>query len=347
MPAPREVDLLVKVARMYFEDGASQQEIAERVGVSRSNVSRVIASARAQGIVEIRINDPTGRDVELESALRDAFGLADVRVAVTGDTPPPLERVGRLAASWLQSAVADVQTLGVSWGTSLQAVIPALPKVRAAADLVVVPLVGGLSSVASQTTGEELVRRFAAALGAGHRYLHAPALLASAEAAEALRHEPSISEALAVARSVDIALVGIGSVTHGSSAALLEGLHLTTRQRSDFFRQSPVGDACARFFDHDGTPLGGEVDDRVIAISLDELRRIPLVAGVAAGASKVQGVLGALRGGLIDVLLCDAVLARSLLRARARKVQSTEPPRSLRDGPNSRQHQSTNGGQRG
>ena len=325
MPPPRDIDLLVKVARLYFEDRASQQEIAERVGVSRSNVSRMLASARERGIVEVRINDPAGRDVDLEKQLREVFGLIDARVSAGGPTSTALQRAGSLAATWLVTAVRDAETLGLSWGTTLQAVVAELQEQDTASGLEVVPLVGGLSSVHSSATGQELVRQFAEALGAGYRYLHAPALLRSAEAAAALRQESSIREALAVARSVDVALVGIGNVSYGSSAALLADLDLDEQQLAEFSAQEPVGDICARFFDRDGRPVTAAVEDRVIAITLDELRRIPLVAGVACGTAKAHGTLGALRGGLVDVLICDSPLATRLLLMQSRDAREHHP----------------------
>lgn len=326
MPPLRETELLVKVARLYFEDRASQQEIAERVGVSRSNVSRMLASARDRGIVEVRINDPAGRDVELEQQLREVFGLVDARVSAGGPPSTALQRVGSLAATWLVTAVRDAETLGLSWGTTLQAVLAELQEHAPVGGLEVVPLVGGLSSVHSSATGQELVRQFAEALGAGYRYLHAPALLRSAEAADALRSEASIHGALAVARAVDVAMVGIGSVSHGSSAALLADLDLEARQLAKFLAEQPVGDICARFFDRHGRPVTAAVEDRVIAITLGDLRRIPLVAGVACGAAKVHGTLGALRGGLIDVLICDAPLATRLLLMQSRDAREHDTP---------------------
>lgn len=316
MPAPRDSHLLVKVARMYFEDGASQQQIADTVGVSRSNVSRMLAAAREHRIVEIRINDPAGRDVALEAALRERFGLADVRVASHLPGSSPMQRVGELGADWLRRELPRTRRVALSWGTSLQALVWAVADTGEACECEVVPLVGGLSSLQTEVTGEELVRELARRLGASYRYLYAPAVLQSPEALHALLAEGSIADGLTAARGADVALVGIGAVSHGSSAALVQQLHLDDRERHEFASQHPVGDICARFFDSAGEPVEGAVHDRVLAVTLDDLREIPTVAGIAVGVRKAPGVLGALSGGLIDVLICDAALARALLTAR-------------------------------
>jgi DNA-binding transcriptional regulator LsrR (DeoR family) len=312
MPAPRDRAALIKAARMYFLDGRSQDDVARALGTSRSNVSRMLTAARTQGIVEIRVHDQTSREKELESALRVRFGLAHVRVAAFRPGVDGPTAAGDLAAQWLGESLRDGQVLGLSWGTSLQAMVDSF-SVDQPRSVEVVPLVGGLSTAASMVSGEELVRELAGRLGATYRYLHAPALLRSQAARDSLLAEPAVAEVLDRAQTADIAMVGIGTVGTGSSSKILEGLGLTPAERDAFLAMGPVGDACCRFFSANGTPVEGAVHDRVLAIELDQLRRIPTVIGVATGVEKAPGVLGALRGGLVDGLVADAALAIALL----------------------------------
>ena len=301
---------------MYFLDGRSQDDIARVLGTSRSNVSRMLTAARVQGVVEIRVHDQTARAMELEQALRDAFGLSQVRVAAFRPGADVTAAAGDLAAQWLDETVRDGQVVALSWGTSLQAMVAAVA-VDKPRDVEVVPLVGGLTVDASLVAGQELVRELAGRLGATYRYLHGPALLRSEAARDALLAEPAIREALESALSADIAMVGIGSVGIGSSNVILDGLALTDDERAAFLAENPVGDTCCRFFDAEGKAIGGVVHDRVLAVALEELRRIPMVIGVATGAEKVAGVLGALRGGFVDGLITDSGLAHALLSAAA------------------------------
>src|SRR3954465_5383215 len=312
MPAPRDRSALVKAARMYFLDGRSQDEVARALGTSRSNVSRMLTAARAQGIVEIRVHDQTSREKDLEQALQERFELSHVRVAAFRPGVDALAAAGDLAAQWLDESLRDGHVLGLSGGTSLQAMGESF-SVDQPRSVEVVPLVGGLSTADSLVAGQELVRELAGRLGATYRYLHAPALLRSEAARDALLAEPAISDVLQRASSADIAMVGIGSVGTGSSNEIVEGLGLSPAERKALLGAGPVGDTCCRFFDADGQPIHGVVHDRVLAIELDQLRRIPTVIGVATGAEKVPGVLGALRGGIIDGLLLDATLALALL----------------------------------
>ena len=315
MPAPRDPDLLVRVARLYYIQNLSQAEVARAVGTSRSNVSRMLAAAQEQGIVEVRINDPAGRDTDAERALMTRFGLDQAIVAerprVPG--PVPLERAGALAWGWLANEIKDGMTVALSWGQSLQAMVWAITA-DAPRAVEVVQLVGGLSSVASEITGQELVREMATRLGARYRYLHSPAVFASSAARDTMLRERSVADALDAARRADLAVVGIGTVDQGSSAAILRAIALDDQERREFEAARPVGDLAARFFDGTGRPVLGAVHDRVLALTLEEIRAIPTVVGIAVGREKVEGVAAALRGGLVDVLVCDATVARGVLK---------------------------------
>ena len=316
MPAPRDRAALIKAARMYFLDGRSQDDIARVLGTSRSNVSRMLTAARTQGIVEIRVHDRTARAADLEQALRDRFGLRHARVAAFRPGAGAAAAVGDLAAQWLDESLQDGQVVALSWGTSLQAMVDAFA-VDQPRRVEVVPLVGGLPTVSRLVAGEELVRELAGRLGARHRFLHAPALLRSRAARDSLLAEPSVAEVLDRAGAADIAMVGIGTAGVGSSADIIDGLGLSADERAEFLAAGPVGDTCCRFFDARGRAVGGAVRGRVLAVELEQLRAIPTVVGVATGAEKAPGVLGALRGELVGGLVVDTGLALALLSGAA------------------------------
>jgi DNA-binding transcriptional regulator LsrR (DeoR family) len=312
MSASRDRTVLVKAARMYFLDGRSQDDIARVIGTTRSNVSRMLAAARAQGVVEIRVHEQVARAEGLEQALRQRFGLAHVRVASFQPGVDAQKAAGDLAARWLDEALCDGSVLGLSWGTALQAMVSAV-SVGRPRSVEVVPLVGGLKTAESLVAAQELVRELAGRLGATYRYLHAPALLRSNVVRQALLTEPVISEVLARARAADIAMVGVGTVGTGSSNEIVDGLGLTGTERRAFLAAGPVGDTCCRFFDAAGRPIRGVSHDRVIAVECEELANIPTVIGVATGVEKAPGVRAAVRGGIISGLITDSSLALALL----------------------------------
>jgi DNA-binding transcriptional regulator LsrR (DeoR family) len=312
LPAPRDPELLAKAARLYLVDDRSQDDVAAILGTTRSNVSRMVRQARDLGIVEIRIVAPAQRDPGLEAALRARYPLTDARVLEVGTETEVLAGVGRLAARWLDETLRDGQVVALSWGHSLQAMVRAVDLARR--DVEVVQLVGGLSALDSAVTGQELVRELSERIGARHRYLHAPALFGSSEALTLLLREQAIAGALDAAKRADIAVVGIGVPGIGSSGALLDALDLSPAERATFDTTGAVGDICGRFYDLSGQEVPSVVAERVLAVTLDDLRAIPTVAGIAAGPEKALGILGALRGQIIDVLICDQQAARSVLR---------------------------------
>jgi DNA-binding transcriptional regulator LsrR (DeoR family) len=315
MPTPRTPETLLAAARLYYVQGRSQAEVAEALGTSRSNVSRMLAEAQRQGIVEIRVNDPGGRVHELEEQVRQQFGLRDVRIAYSAPTPGLRveDQVGVQASRLPLDHLKDSMTVALSWGHALQSMVYATTGEDVHTGVTLVQLVGGLSSIRNEISGQELVRELALRLGAGYRFLHAPATLESSVARDALLAETSIADALQAATRADLAVVGIGTPSHGSSSAILDSLRLDEADLAEFWAQKPVGDVAARYYGAAGQPIRGAVEDHILAVTLDDLVAIPHVVGVAHGRAKAPGVLGALRGHLVDSLVCDESLARHLL----------------------------------
>lgn len=315
MPAPRDTAIVVRAARLYYDQGRSQTEVAHELGLSRSNVSRILAQARDRGIVEILIHDPDGppqRDEALEIALRTTFSLREAHV-VSAPRTPAMESVAREGAAMLAERVATVRSVGVSWGETVQSVVAQLETLRPRPTPQVLPLVGGHSALDQFDSGESVLRVLASRVGATPRTLYAPAVLESATAVTTLRGESSIGEVLAAAAGVELALVGIGSLGVHSSPHVLELMRLSAAERAAFDAQRPVGDVCGRFIDAHGVPLGAPTDQRVLAVTFSELLRVPEVVGVAAGVEKAPGVLGVLRSGAIDTVVLDVDLAREVL----------------------------------
>jgi DNA-binding transcriptional regulator LsrR (DeoR family) len=317
MPNPRNQAMLVRAATLYYLEGKSQAEVAAAIGLSRSNVSRVLADARRHGIVDIRINDPHGRATELEIAVEKKYHLRECRITPSASSEGRLQRVGALGAQWLVDNVPEEGQIALSWGSTVQAVVDEIPDVSAHPRLEVLPLVGGLSIVDSARDGNVLVRLLANKLGAKHRRLYAPAVVESLESREAFLREPSISGVLDASRKAQIALVGIGSVGAGASSAIIESMNLSAAESKAFAASGAIGDCCTRFFDARGELVESVVNDRVIAIDLPDLKGIPTVVGVAAGANKARSTHAALIGGLVDILICDTELAEAMLELPA------------------------------
>ncbi|MBC7263513.1 MAG: sugar-binding transcriptional regulator [Chloroflexi bacterium] len=306
--------LLVRVASLYYEQGLTQKEVAQRIGLSRSNVSRLLTEAHRQGIVEIRINHPWATSSELAATLIRRFGLQDALVLASGspDRNEVLRGMGVLAARYLERILKPNSILGIGWGTALYEVVHELRHTRIPG-IEVVQIIGGTGSLNPQIDGTELARQLARALGARYRYLHAPLIVETAELCRALMQDRNIHESLEVGRKADVALVGIGAVVREISSLTRSG-HLRENELSWLQAIGAVGDICAQHFDIHGRICAPELNSRVVGLRLDELQRIPCVIGVAGWREKAPAILGALRGKYVDVLVTDDAAAQEVLR---------------------------------
>ena len=298
------------------------------MGISRSNISRILQQARQRGIVEIAINDPEQsieRDLELERRLEQQFRINTARVARVKTNRNTLDKVGKITAQLLSENLSRSQTIGLSWGKTLQSVVRHLPKLRLAQPTTVYPLVGGLSMMDSPDSGDSLVQVLSEKLGAKSKHLYAPALVGSEESHRVLMNEPSIRNTLSQASKVELGLVGIGAYGMHSSARLIGEMQLNAEEQRQLQEQHPVGDICGRFYDLHGTPLGPPTSKRIIAVEFARLVDIPVLVGVAAGIEKALGVLGALRSEALDVIVVDSLLAEEVLRLHHLPENATAP----------------------
>jgi len=157
-----------------------------------------------------------------------------------------------------------------------------------------------------------LIGLFASGTGASPVFMPAPGMLGTASARDSLVADPTVSAVMDMWQELTMVLVGIGSL-EPSPLLRASGNALAERDQELLRDAGAVGDICLRFFDQDGTPLQSAVDDRVIGIGADQLRRIPRRVGVAGGARKHSAIRAGLRGGWINVLITDVDEARRLL----------------------------------
>ncbi|MGH9242794.1 MAG: sugar-binding transcriptional regulator [Acidimicrobiales bacterium] len=293
---------LAEAAQRYYVDGWPQDRLAAHLRTSRSNVSRLLETARREGTVRFVIDHPLRRHEALEAALTHRFGVREARVVAADG----LDLVGRLAAAWLVEHDLDGRRLAIGWGRTIEAMV-ARVLVDQPFDVEVVQ-VGGDLTMAPAPSGHELVRRLGDALGGRHRFLHAPALVGNERVARELLAEPRIAAELDLARRADVAVLGIGIPGVGfAEKALAESMPALDG--------SAAAVVCARLIDARGVELSTPLRDRVIAITIDDLARIPTVAGVAASADKGRPIAAALHSRAIDVIVCDQPAAAAAIEA--------------------------------
>jgi DNA-binding transcriptional regulator LsrR (DeoR family) len=304
----------VDIATRFYITGQSQIEIARSVGLDASTVSRYLKRARDEGIVRVEIQRPSSLHGDLALELAKSFKLKRA-VVVTGQGQGSVQAVARAAADYVNSQLVNGMRLGLSWGRMLSAAIHMLPP-GTVSDLDVSLLHGGVGSAGAGIQGVELARHIASLHPRSRvHYLHAPVLVDSPDIKDAMLRDGSIRAALESAASREMALVGIGTLDE--TAPLIRYGHISPRDRRRLLAAGAIGDMCTRFFTPEGEPVH-VLDDRLIAIEWDELKRIPLVVAMAAGIDKRAAILGALRAGCIKVLITDEATARAVLKGAPR-----------------------------
>lgn len=303
-------DLLADVCEWYYAGRLTQQDIADRLGVSRSAVSRLLSEAQDEGIIEFRINRESAREEGLEEEFDTAFGV-QVRVVKRRTGDDPLVAIGREAASVAASALRPDGVLAISYGTSVFETVRQLPTQHFASMQVV--QIAGVEGVANpQVDGWELVRICADRLGARYLHLHSPLMVGSRPMRDVLLDDPAVRKHMDTAAAADLAVVGIGSVEPKSSSLVRAG-HLSPEQLLGCVAAGSAGYIGGRHYDAEGRPIE-ELNDRVVSLPLERLAELRFVIGVAAGPGKVCGIVGALRGGLIDALVTDVPTANAVLQ---------------------------------
>jgi lsr operon transcriptional repressor len=300
----------VRVAWLYFMEGLTQAGIAERLGLTRLRVNKMLSEARASGLVGVALNSRLASCVELEGALVRDFGLRAAVVVPTADDPDQVPvQLGRAAGEYVSRFVAEnpVRGFGVGWGATLRETLRHVRETRFP-DLCVTSMMGGLTHGLEINTFE-IARELARRLGAECQYLAAPIYAGSPRSRDTILAQDVFQEAFERIAQNDIALLSTGDLSD-RSLLIRYGLPKDVTP-DDLAARGAVGDVLGQFFDRDGRPVDHSLNRRAIALPLEALSRIPTVVLVSGGANKTAAIAGALQARLASVLICDEDTARA------------------------------------
>jgi DNA-binding transcriptional regulator LsrR (DeoR family) len=331
MPQVRsENDTLIQTAWLYHIGGLSQEEVGQRLGISRFKVVRLLAEARETGIVRIAIDHRTTGTLAMADRLAERFALTEVQVAPLDDPgadgAAARRAVGQVAAGFLaRIAAGDTRlTIGVGWGRTLAALAGALTGLRNPR-LTFVSLMGAMSRTSS-TNPVDICAGLASLTGGRALFLPAPFLADSAADCAVILHQRLVRETLDRARAADHLLISVGECTPG--ALLYDSGLLTEREAADLAAAGVVADSTGKFFRADGSLADTPLNDRAPSVGLDDLARADVTL-LAAGREKRAATLAVLRAGFVNRLILDAGLAQAILGAPGDApdpVTSARPP---------------------
>lgn len=304
----------LRAARLYYLQDVTMEAIAHELSTSRSSVSRLLAYARATGLVDIQVRSPREMPDRVEAVLQRRFGITAHVVPVPEAIAEVdrLERVAVYAARILGEYLDSNMALGIAWGSTMSAIARHLvPKTTHSTRIVQLNGAGN-----PETTGviyaSDILQRFADAYGAATQQFPVPAFFDRAEARELLWQERSVLRVLDQHRRLDIALFGLGSSLASVPSHVYASGYLDDADLAALRDAGVVGDLATVFYRADGSHEGIAINRRSSGPDLAEFRRIPRRICVVAGVSKLEAIRGALAGGFVTDLVLDLATARAL-----------------------------------
>jgi DNA-binding transcriptional regulator LsrR (DeoR family) len=310
------LSIVTKVAKLYHEGGLDQREIASRLNLSQSRVSRLLKEAAELGIVRTVVVSPEGLNSDLEQELCRRFDLLDAVVAepVSDDDLGVLAALGAAGGAYLESTLSSSERLGISsWSSTLLAVVNSMaPRWTAKLARDVVQVIGGVGRPDVQVQANHLAEQLARVAGAQPKFFPAPGLVGSKQARDALMNDRYLIGPAQEWAGLTTIIAGIGTL-EPSSLLASSGNAIDETDQELLRAEGAVGDVCLRFFDAQGRFVPTELDGRVLGIDSDALRAVPRRIGIAGGLRKHAAIRGAVTGGWVNILITDKPTAEALL----------------------------------
>lgn len=304
--------LSIDVAKLYYKSDYSQQQIANKLNLSRPTVSRLLQYAKEKGFVQINIADPIGDNSSLEERLCSKYNLDTVKIAYAPlNTNTEIKKsISLKAADYLYEVAKDGDIIGVCWGTTIYNMAKNL-KHKALKGVQIVQLKGGISHSQNNTYAYEVIELFSEAFSTVGRYLPLPVMFDTVQIKDFIERDKHIKNILDLGRQANIAVFTVGTV---KDDALLFRLGYIDEHDRDIIQKKAAGDICSRFFDAQGNICDKVLDARTVGIKLEELKNKEKRILVAGSQRKITAIKAALKGEYANILVTDQYTAEELLK---------------------------------
>lgn len=303
---------MIRVAYYYYKLGMTQSEIATKMNMSRQRVNRILKRALEEDVVQINIVDMDKYNIDLEDQLEKKFGLTQSVVVTPLDEASTISSLGVAGVEFLEGALNKGSILGVTWGKTVSEVAKKMPY-NQDMEVSVVQLIGGLNIAYTEMQADEITRTIAKKLGGTAHILYAPAIVEYKETKEAFMADMNLIDIFSHMKKCNIMLVGIGELKEDTK--LFKDDDFNKKFIQHLIRRGSVGDIGFRWFDKDGNVVENAYDDRTIGYDILKNKNDTKVVGISGGERKYEAILGALRGGYLDVLITDSNTAKKLIES--------------------------------
>jgi len=310
---------LMRVVDMYYQQEMLQDEIAKKLNVSRTTVSRALSKAKKEGYIKIIIDFPVENMIELEKEMEKKFHLKEVIAVKVDDINNRDILVAREAAYYIARMIKNDMTIGIAWGYTMKKIIDAFDMYKVgsqikAKNIEVVPLLGTMTPETADNSdlrlsyASLLSSKLAEMVNGISYHFAAPMYVKDIDTKKMLLEEPQIKNVMQKAKNCHAGIFGIGALVQNSSIAILEKDMILKLSK-----KNGVGEILGRVFDEYGNTVESEWNDRMIGLTLEQAKNIPIRVGVAFGEEKVKAIKTAISTNIINVLITDSVTAESIL----------------------------------
>lgn len=295
--------IMTKVAWYYYIEGLTQQVIAERLGIPRVKVVKILEQARNYGIVQFSFWPNNTKRMQLEQDIINQYGLDDILIIPTPYKPNQInESIARAASMYIFNRLPSDGYINIGYGDTPSKVLNNLASMSEKA-LTCISLTGGvnyyLPDIRSTIFNAKL------------HLIPAPLVISTEEMAHAIKQENSIQTINRMIKFSGLSVVGIGAMN--AEATILKSNILNRDDFAMLERQGAVGDLLCHFIDSEGKTVDSTIDKRLISTPLSELKSLSNVIGVAGGTEKVEAIKAVLKGHYINVLITDDETAQQLV----------------------------------
>jgi DNA-binding transcriptional regulator LsrR (DeoR family) len=310
-----ELRLMTKIARLYYVDDLKQTEIAKQLDISQATTSRLLKRARDENIIRINISAPNGTYADLECQLESHYGIKE---AIVVDSLPNEQQImrdlGSAAAFYLETTLKPKEVIGISsWSATLLETVDAMTPITKPSGAQVIQILGGIGNSTVESRAVYIANQLASRVQGKAILLPVPAVVGAMDTYQLYMDDPFVCETIERFESITLALLGIGSIE--PSDLLASSGNVFSPQELEMLREhGAVGDICLRYFDVNGVPIQTPLNDRVIGMELEQLRKVKRSVGIAGGKRKLGAIRGAMRGGYINVLITDSITAEQLVQ---------------------------------
>lgn len=305
---------IAKITWLYYINDYTQQQIADTMHISRTKVTRYLKKAKEMGLVKISVSTDYHSCFDKEQQLSKLLSLKEVIIAPSAKTIDETRKsVGLAGAAYLNSVLTAKDVLGVSWGRALYSVASNLNAVKQKGNyqIEVIQLMGGLSQSA-KINPEEIVKQIAVRLGAKGTWLNTPAVVSTKETRDMLMQDVNIANVFEKAKTCTKCILGLGDVDDNASLRVTGSL--SQEALKELQQHGAVGDIQSRFFDVQGKPVQSSISGRIMSMELEDIKHIPDRIAFTTGPEKTETIIGASRGGYINVLVTDENTADSVIQ---------------------------------